>query len=71
MDAPAKRIIAEKYEVLGVLGEGGTGVVYDALRIADHTPVALKVMHSTLAGDKQIRGRFRREAAILRRLGLR
>jgi eukaryotic-like serine/threonine-protein kinase len=68
VDAPAKRIIAEKYEVLGVLGEGGTGIVYDAVRTTDQKAVALKVMHDALAGDKQIRGRFQREAAILRRL---
>lgn len=68
MTATEKRVIADKYEVLGVLGEGGTGVVYDAVRIGDRRPVALKVMHETLAGDKQIRGRFQREAAILRRL---
>src|SRR5262249_4627311 len=30
--------------------------------------VAVKVMHGHLATDKQIRGRFQREAAILRRL---
>jgi serine/threonine-protein kinase len=68
VDAPAKRLIAEKYEVLGILGEGGTGVVYDAVRTSDQKPIALKVMHDELAGDRQIRGRFRREAEILRRL---
>ena len=68
MDGSVKRIIAGKYEVRGVLGEGGTGIVYDALRISDEKAVALKVMHDMLAGDKQIRGRFQREAAILRRL---
>lgn len=55
------------YAILGVLGEGGTGVVYDA-RDPRGEPVALKVMHAELAGDAQIRGRFQREAAILRRL---
>ncbi|HVJ92281.1 MAG TPA: serine/threonine-protein kinase [Labilithrix sp.] len=68
MDASLKRIVGDKYEVVGVLGEGGTGIVYDALRTSDATPVALKVMHAALAGDAQIRGRFRREATILRRL---
>jgi eukaryotic-like serine/threonine-protein kinase len=62
-----KRVIAEKYEVVGVLGEGGTGIVYDAVT-SDGQHVALKVMHTALAGDKQIRGRFQREAVILRRL---
>ncbi len=68
MASAAGKIIAEKYEVIGVLGEGGTGIVYDARRRADGGSVALKVMHANLAGDQQIRGRFRREAAILRRL---
>ena len=62
------KIIAGKYEVMGVLGEGGTGIVYEAKRRDDGATVAVKVMHARLAGDKQIRGRFQREAAILRRL---
>lgn len=66
-DAPVGPIADDKYEILGVLGEGGTGVVYDAIRAADRKPIALKVMHAALAGDAQIRGRFQREAAILRR----
>lgn len=68
MASAAGKIIAEKYEVTGVLGEGGTGIVYDARRRGDGGSVALKVMHANLAGDQQIRGRFQREAAILRRL---
>ena len=63
-----KEPIAGKYEVRGVLGEGGMGIVYDAIRISDQSPVALKVIHAHLAGDKQVRGRFQREALILRRL---
>jgi eukaryotic-like serine/threonine-protein kinase len=62
------RQLAGKFEILGVLGEGATGIVYDAQRIAEGDRVALKVIHPHLAGDPQIRGRFAREAAILRRL---
>jgi serine/threonine-protein kinase len=62
------RIIDGKYELHGVLGEGGTGIVYDAIRKSDNSPVALKVIHAHLAGDQQIRGRFQREATILKRL---
>jgi serine/threonine-protein kinase len=65
---PDDRTIDGKYELLGVLGEGGTGIVYDAIRTSDGSPVALKVMHPQLAGDRQIRGRFQREATILKRL---
>ncbi len=80
----AGRKLADKFEIVGVLGDGGTGIVYDAKRlgsapsdappVADRkTPVpedriALKVIHPHLAGDTQIRGRFTREANILRRL---
>ncbi len=80
----AGRKLGDRFEIVGVLGEGGTGIVYDAKRIlpepSDAAPVgerttpvpedriALKVIHSHLAGDKQIRGRFQREATILRRL---
>ena len=64
----AGRKLGDKFEIVGVLGEGGTGIVYDALRLAEGDRIALKVIHQHLAGDAQIRGRFTREAAILRRL---
>jgi serine/threonine-protein kinase len=64
----AGRTIGDRFEIVDVLGEGGTGVVYDALRLPSREPVALKVIHNHLLTDKQIRGRFTREAAILRRL---
>lgn len=63
----AGQVVLGKYEVDGVLGEGGTGVVYSA-HDKDGTDVALKVMHPHLASEAQVRGRFSREAAILRRL---
>jgi serine/threonine-protein kinase len=62
------RVIGEKFEIVGLLGEGGTGVVYDAVRMVEKDSVALKVIHPHLLGDKQIRARFTREATILRRL---
>lgn len=64
----AGRRLGTLFEIVGVLGEGGTGIVYDAVRLVENDRVALKVIHSHLAGDKQIRGRFTREASILRRL---
>jgi eukaryotic-like serine/threonine-protein kinase len=62
------KILGGKFEILGVLGEGGTGIVYDAVRIAEKDAIALKVIHQHLLGEKQIRARFTREATILRRL---
>ncbi len=64
------RVIGGKFEVCGVLGEGGTGIVYEAklLEGDDKQTVALKVIHGHLLYDKQVRGRFTREAKILSRL---
>jgi len=62
------QVLGGKFEITGVLGEGGTGIVYDAIRIAEKDEIALKVIHAHLLGDRQIRGRFTREATILRRL---
>jgi eukaryotic-like serine/threonine-protein kinase len=62
------QVLGGKFEIKGVLGEGGTGIVYDAVRLAERDAIALKVIHPHLLGDRQIRGRFTREATILRRL---
>jgi serine/threonine protein kinase len=61
-------VVLDHYQVDGVLGEGGTGIVYSAHDTAGDTNVALKVMHPHLASERQVRGRFSREAAILKRL---
>ena len=51
--------------VLGpVLGEGGTGIVYRAVRESDGTVVALKLMRAGLAADDVYRQRFFREARV-------
>jgi eukaryotic-like serine/threonine-protein kinase len=60
-----------KFELCGVLGEGGTGIVYEAKPTSaegSDERVALKVIHGHLLYDKQVRGRFTREAKILSRL---
>ena len=62
--APPDRI--GPYQILGMLGRGGMGVVYRARR-GDEPPVALKVLEPGVLSGRFI-SRFRREAEALRRL---
>jgi serine/threonine protein kinase len=60
--------LGDVFAIVGLLGEGGAGTVYEATRTLTGERVAVKVLHSHLLGDRQIRGRFEREAKILARL---
>ncbi|MFC1641092.1 SUMF1/EgtB/PvdO family nonheme iron enzyme [Myxococcota bacterium] len=65
MRLPARQRLSV-YRIERVIGEGGMGVVYRAYDEALDRQVALKCLHSNLAGDPEIRRRFAREARILR-----
>jgi eukaryotic-like serine/threonine-protein kinase len=60
--------VTSSYVIESEVGQGATGVVYVAHRHPESDRVALKVIHRHLCGDKQVYSRFKREAAILRRL---
>jgi serine/threonine-protein kinase len=71
-DAPGRlapnQVVGERFVVQSVLGEGASGVVYAAADQKTGQDVALKLIHRHMLSDRQIRSRFDREAAILRRL---
>jgi serine/threonine-protein kinase len=55
-------IIAGKYRVDRVLGEGGMATVYAAMHLELHEPVALKLLKPAIADSPPIVQRFLREA---------
>ena len=58
-------LIAGRYTIAGVIGEGGMGVVYRATDGANDRVVAIKALHPSLMGDDEIRRRFTREAQLM------
>jgi tetratricopeptide (TPR) repeat protein/predicted Ser/Thr protein kinase len=60
-------VVAGRYRLLQVLGEGGMGVVYLAEQVTPRRTVALKVIRPGLVSEQVLR-RFSQEAELLGRL---
>jgi serine/threonine protein kinase len=52
------------YRIERLLGQGGMGVVYEAVQLSLQRHVAIKVLTAGLSGDEEFRNRFRREAHL-------
>lgn len=64
----AGRTLANRYDILDLIGAGGMGAVYRARDRELDELVALKVIRSDLANDDAIIERFRREVKLARRV---
>jgi eukaryotic-like serine/threonine-protein kinase len=62
------QVVGGKYRVVRTLGEGGTGVVLEAVNIATGKRVALKWMHPHVSADPVAVERLRREAQLAARI---
>ncbi len=61
-------VLGERFEVRGVLGEGGMATVFHVWDQWDEEEFALKVLHQRLSDDALFRERFTREARTMKRL---
>jgi eukaryotic-like serine/threonine-protein kinase len=59
------QVLADKYEILDVLGTGGMGVVYKARHLLMKRIVAIKMLHESLTANEVMRKRFEQEAQAI------
>ncbi|MGA8150553.1 MAG: tetratricopeptide repeat protein [Terriglobales bacterium] len=57
-------VLADRYEILQLLGEGGMGAVYKAMDRELDRPVALKLIRPELAANPSILARFKQELLL-------
>ncbi|MFO7562152.1 MAG: serine/threonine-protein kinase [Enhygromyxa sp.] len=62
-------VIGDRYRILGLLGEGGMGRVYEAQHMVLRRRVALKLLRRDAAAEPENLARFRQEALAASRIG--
>ena len=58
-------VAAGQYRIVRRMGSGATGVIYEAVRISDGMPVAIKLLRAAAAHEAVASDRLRREAEAL------
>ncbi len=62
------QLIADRYRLERVLGEGGMGTVFAAANALTGKPVAIKCLHADLTENEEYTARFLREAQVAGRI---
>src|SRR5688572_13296072 len=65
---PPGHVVADRYEILETIGEGGMGAVYRVTDRKDGQVLALKLLKDTTESQAACERRFRREYRALARL---
>jgi serine/threonine-protein kinase len=68
-DLEPETVLDGKYRVVALLGKGGMGAVYEGHNLRVNRRVAIKVMHASVARDRENVVRFEREAQAASRIG--
>ncbi len=69
MDDFENKVIAETYRIVGKLGAGGMGSIYEAEHVRMGRKFALKLLDPAFAENEEVFQRFKREAEIAGQLG--
>jgi tetratricopeptide (TPR) repeat protein/TolB-like protein len=64
----ADEVVAGRYRIIGIAGEGGMGVVYRAADLELGGEIALKTLNTPAHGGERAMSRFRREVQLARRV---
>ena len=64
----AGMVLDEKYRLERKIGEGGMGAVYQGVQMMVDRPVAVKVLHASLASHEKLMQRFEVEAKAIGRM---
>ena len=68
-DLPPGAVLSARYRIGVLIGRGGMGAVYEAMRLADGVRVAVKALSDATRSDPSAMQRFEREAAAASQLG--
>jgi serine/threonine protein kinase len=61
-------VLAGRFEILALLGEGSMGAVYRGVELGTRRPIAIKVLLPHLIAHDEMRARFEREASAAMRI---